>query len=64
MLTELIQEAQKKLINNPFDIYHEIGHHCRTIDLAQRITRVENLSVDSQVLLLSGWYHDIGKGTS
>jgi HD superfamily phosphodiesterase len=57
-LTELIVDAQKYLICNPFDLAHDVMHHYRVWAWCFKIVKAEKLRVDWQVLSVAAWWHD------
>jgi hypothetical protein len=56
---DLIKQAQNHLINNPQDYLHEITHHYRTVLLAKDITNNIEGSLDSDLLEVLCWWHDV-----
>ncbi len=57
--TTLIKQAQENLVNNPKDCMHEITHHYRTFLLAKEIANNITEQVDSDLLELFCWWHDV-----
>ena len=57
-LTELIVDAQKYLICNPYDLAHDVTHHYRVWAWCFKIVKAERLRVDWEVLSVAAWWHD------
>lgn len=56
---ELIQEAQKYLLDHPQDYAHEITHHYRTWLIAKEIVDSLKEPVDKDLLEVICWWHDV-----
>lgn len=59
-ITSIIIAAQKSLVNQPFDLAHDITHHYRVYEWSMRIIDEENLKVDKEVVAVCAWMHDLG----
>ena len=55
----LIKEAQRNLIENPQDSFHDITHHYRTVLLAKKIVENVGVNCDLDLLEIFCWWHDV-----
>ncbi len=60
IMTAIIIEVQKELVNQPYDLAHDITHHYRVFENCMDITRSEKLKANLELLTLSAWVHDLG----
>jgi len=54
-----IKEAQKRLVESKRDLLHGVDHASMVVENAFNIIRSEKLDVDSDVVELVCWWHDI-----
>jgi len=55
----LVIEAQKRLIEKPRNWAHEITHHFRVLQLANRLVKKEKLNVNKDILEILCMWHDV-----
>lgn len=55
----VIVALQKRLIDQPYDLAHDITHHARVYKLTKQIVKKESLSVDEDLLSVAAWSHDL-----
>lgn len=62
-LFKIIQEAERELFDNPFDIGHNYAHHYKVWENALYILIEEKLwDVDREALFIACWFHDLERG--
>lgn len=54
-----VKAAQKRLLNNPYDIYHDINHHSSVWNNCLTISFNEKLSPNFETLEIAAWWHDV-----
>ncbi|MDP2860552.1 MAG: hypothetical protein Q8N98_02450 [bacterium] len=57
-VTDLILEAQRHLVERPYDLVHDITHHARVWGWCLKIVEAEKLKVNWPVLQVAAWWHD------
>src|SRR3989344_9417595 len=62
--SEAIAKAKEKLKNSPYDIYHTLEHYKEVVDIIFDIIQHENLSLQTNLLEIAAWWHDVYKGDS
>ncbi|MBD3362979.1 hypothetical protein GF362_04635 [Candidatus Dojkabacteria bacterium] len=60
---EIIHKAQKILLDNPFDLGHDLTHHYKVWENCLKIILNENLSkkVDKELITIAAWWHDVDR---
>jgi hypothetical protein len=56
---KLVEDARKRLQENPFDSVHNESHHESVWINCQKIVKAECLDVDMSVLEVAAWWHDV-----
>lgn len=62
-IDEILRIAQKKLVEEPFDIAHDIHHHLNVWRNCQFIYSQERLQLDMEMLRIAAWWHDFERGS-
>ena len=60
-LTKVILLAQKELIENPYDLIHDIRHSYHVYINCLEICEKEKLSLNLEVLEVCSWWHDLDR---
>lgn len=56
---KLIQEARRRLIENPRDAIYDLSHHEAVWENCEYIIKKENLRIDVNALKISTFWHDV-----
>jgi HD superfamily phosphodiesterase len=63
MVENLVLKARALLSENPYDSLHATSHHQQVWDNCLRIVNEEGLVVDTDVLRVAAWWHDVERGS-
>jgi hypothetical protein len=61
---QVIAVAQQKLLDEPFDIVHDVFHHYQVWENVLLLVTCEDLSLDLDTVEIATWWHDFERGSS